>query len=169
MGGCESGVLTFPLEFKLLADTEAVTAGRWACKVVGFQPNILESLHDPMILGKEAKETAPPFSKCQHGTRGGRSNLWTLVIWQLLTLSVSPRLSTAVRSMPAGWNYYSTGQNPQPGCLYQHMGHLLLQSPLVNFLSLPLQCEGHYKDRALGTGSYSIKNPSINEVSSLSP
>lgn len=64
-----------------------------------------------MTLGNAAKETALPFSKCQNATRGGMPRLWTLVTWQQLTPSIPPSLSTAVRSMSAGWNCYNPGQN----------------------------------------------------------
>lgn len=64
-----------------------------------------------MTLGNAAKETALPFSKCQNATRGGMPRLWTLVTWQQLTPSIPPSLSTAVRSVSAGWNCYNPGQN----------------------------------------------------------
>lgn len=155
----------FPLDFRFLTDIRSSAAERWAYQTTGFQPNTLESLHGPMTLGKGAKETALPFSKCQHATRGGMPRLWTLVTWQQLTPSTSPscQINVCRLELLQSWaEYYN--QVVSFSVWDFHFSKLLWFFP-----SLPLWCEGHSKDRALGAGSYLTSNPSVNEVSPLSP
>lgn len=133
MGWCASEALIFPLEFKLPVDTEAVTAGRWAYKVIGFQPNILESLHGPMTLGKGAKETAmlsPNASMPPGEAYPGSELLLSGSIWPWESLQGQVQLSD--QCLQAG-TATVLGRILKPGYMHQHMGLLLLQTPLVNF------------------------------------
>lgn len=164
----KKGVLISPLKFTFSADSEVVMAERWAHRVSGTGPKVLEMFQDPMTLENGASETAMLVCKCQD-TTGGRhtwaSILWTLVIWQQLSrISLQcwellsdqcPQAGIATFYIPG--RILRTTATRLSALSYWALASPELLSDEVIFLSLPASLppphESHHQDKASGEGS----------------
>lgn len=175
------GSTYFPLRVQISADSEVMMAERWADRVTGTSPNILEIFYSPYASWKW-KGTLLCFCKYQHTSGGG--HIWADMLWTLTVRHPPFRISLQ------GWEWLSD-QCPQartatvPGRISQTLATRLsapsyraLASPEgfrdgVNFLSpfasLPLAHERHHQDKVSREGSCSVNNQSINELSPLFP